>query len=151
MQLSMRTDYALRAVFTLAEHYGGPPIPIVELARRNDIPKRFLEQIMLDLKKGRWVKSCPGKSGGYVLAKSPARITMGEIIRHFNGSLAPIHCVSLTHYKHCSQESVCRFRHVMRDVRNLVALLLDRATIAEVIRTAPLAYEDRLGMEGDGI
>lgn len=151
MQLSMRTDYALRAVFTLAEHYGGPPIPIVELARRNDIPKRFLEQIMLDLKAGGWVKSRPGKSGGYMLARSPARITMGEIVRYFNGSLAPIHCVSLTHYKRCSQESVCRFRHVMRDVRNLVALLLDRATLAEVIRTAPFAYEDRLGMEGEGI
>jgi len=151
MQLSMRTDYALRAVFTLAEHYGGPPIPIVELARRNDIPKRFLEQIMLDLKTGKWVKSHPGKSGGYVLAKPPNRITMGEIVRHFNGSLAPIHCVSLTHYKRCSQESVCRFRHVMRDARNLVALLMDRATLSEVIRAAPFAYQDLNGMEGDGI
>lgn len=151
MQLSMRTDYALRAVFTLAEHYGGPPIPIVELARRNDIPKRFLEQIMLDLKEGKWVKSLPGKSGGYLLAKPPARITMGEIVRHFDGYLAPIHCVSVTDYKRCSQESVCRFRHVMRDARNMVARLMDRSTLAEVIRAAPHASKDYIGIDGEGI
>ena len=151
MQLSMRTDYALRAVFTLAEHYGGPPIPIVELARRNDIPKRFLEQIMLDLKEGKWVKSLPGKSGGYLLAKPPARITMGEIVRHFDGYLAPIHCVSVTDYKRCSQESVCRFRHVMRDARNTVARLMDRSTLAEVIRAAPHASKDYIGIDGEGI
>lgn len=147
----MRTDYALRAVFTLAEHYGGPPIPIVELARRNDIPKRFLEQIMLDLKEGKWVKSLPGKSGGYLLAKPPARITMGEIVRHFDGYLAPIHCVSVTDYKRCSQESVCRFRHVMRDARNMVARLMDRSTLAEVIRAAPHASKDYIGIDGEGI
>jgi len=64
MQLSMRTDYALRALFTLVEHYGGQPIPIAELARRNDVPKRFLEHIMLDLKERSWVTSTAGKRGG---------------------------------------------------------------------------------------
>ncbi len=147
----MRTDYALRAVFTLAEHYGGPPIPIIELARRNDIPKRFLEQIMLDLKEGKWVKSLPGKAGGYLLAKPPQRITMGEIVRHFDGYLAPIHCVSVTDYKRCSQESVCRFRHIMRDARNMVARLMDRSTLADVIRAAPSASKDLYGIGGDGI
>ena len=77
----MRTDYALRALFTLVEHYGGRPIPIVELARRNDIPKRFLEHIMLDLKERGWVDSMAGKRGGYRLAKNPGRITMGEVVR----------------------------------------------------------------------
>ncbi|HET9524240.1 MAG TPA: Rrf2 family transcriptional regulator, partial [Terrimicrobiaceae bacterium] len=71
MQLSMRTDYALRALFTLVEHYGGRPIPIIELARRNDIPKRFLEHIMLDLKERGWVDSLAGKRGGYRLSRSP--------------------------------------------------------------------------------
>lgn len=151
MQLSMKTDYALRAVFTLAEHYGGPPIPIGELARRNDIPKKFLEQILLGLKEGRWVASLPGKHGGYVLAKPPAKITMGEIVRHFDGYLAPIGCVSISDYRRCSQESVCRFRHVMRDARNMVARLMERSTLSEVIRAAPYASQNWLGMDGEGI
>ncbi len=151
MQLSMRTDYALRALFTLAEHHGGPPIPIVELARRNDIPKPFLEQIMLDLKAGKWVKSLPGKKGGYLLAKDPARIMMGEIVRHFDGYLAPIACVSLTDYKRCTQEPVCRFRHIMRDARNMVARLMDHSSLAEAIRAAPHASKDWFGLDGDGI
>ena len=119
MQLSMRTDYALRALFTLVEHHGGSPIPIGELARRNDVPKRFLEHIMLDLKSRGWVESFPGKRGGYMLKKNPAQITMGEVVRHFDGYLAPIACVSVTDYKRCSQEPVCRFRRVLLRTRPL--------------------------------
>jgi Rrf2 family protein len=139
VRLSKKTDYALRALFTLVDHHGGPPIPIRELARRNDVPKRFLEQIMLDLKAQGWVESTAGARGGYVLAKSPSQITMGEVVRHFDGILAPIHCVSLTGYKRCSQESVCRFRRVFFDARNYVARLMDRSTLAEVARGAPVS------------
>ena len=71
MRVSKKTDYALRALFTLVDNYGGQPIPIRELARRNDVPKRFLEQIMLDLKAQGWVSSTAGIRGGYVLAKTP--------------------------------------------------------------------------------
>ncbi len=151
MQLSMRTDYALRAMFTLAEHYGGGPIPIIELARRNDIPKRFLEHIMLDLKERKWVTSLPGKKGGYTLARHPSRITMGEIVRHFDGYLAPIGCVSVTNYKRCSQEPVCRFRHVMRQARNMVAELMDSSTLEEVLRAAPYGATETRGLDGEGI
>ena len=112
MRVSKRTDYALRALFTLVDHFGGAPIPIRELARRNDVPKRFLEQILLDCKKQGWVSSEAGIRGGYVLAKNPAKITMGEVVRHFDGILAPIDCVSVAGYKRCSQEPVCRFRRV---------------------------------------
>ena len=80
MRVSKRTDYALRALFTLVDHYGGSPIPIRELARRNDAPKRFLEQIMLALKAQGWVDSTAGIRGGYFLARNPAKITMGEVI-----------------------------------------------------------------------
>ena len=115
MHISKKTDYALRALFTLVEHYHGTPIPIRELARRNDIPKRFLEQIMLALKSQGWVDSTAGIRGGYVLARNPTKITMGEVVRHFDGILAPIDCVSVTGYVRCSQESVCRFRRVFFD------------------------------------
>jgi len=151
MQLSMRTDYALRALFTLVEHHGGKPIPINELARRNDIPKRFLEHIMLDLKARGWVSSMAGKRGGYVLARNPARITMGEVVRHFDGYLAPIACVSVTDYKRCSQEPVCRFRRVMLEARNVVARLMDSATLADVMRGSPVASAEVLGVNGEGI
>ena len=71
MKVSMRTDYALRVLFTLVENYGRGPIPIRELARRNEVPKRFLEHIMLEMKSQDWVRSTMGKQGGYILAKSP--------------------------------------------------------------------------------
>ena len=67
------------------DHFGGAPIPIRELARRNDVPKRLLEQIMLDLKAQGWVESAAGIHSGYVLAKDPDKITMGEVVRHFDG------------------------------------------------------------------
>lgn len=139
MRLSKKTDYALRVLFTLVDHYGSVPIPIRELARRNDVPKKFLEQIMLAMKGQGWVDSAPGLRGGYVLAKSPHKITMGEVVRHFDGILAPIECVSVTGYKRCSQEPLCRFRRVFLDARNYVAGLMDRATLADVARGAPVS------------
>ena len=150
----MKTDYALRALFTLVEHFGGGPIPIRELSRRNDVPKKFLEQIMLSLKTRGWVDSVAGLRGGYVLARSPDKITMGEVVRHFDGVLAPITCVSVTGYKRCSQEPVCRFRRVFLDVRNYIATLMDHSTLAEVAKgmpvTRPEVFAPRF-IGGDGI
>lgn len=143
MKLSKKTDYALRAIFTLVEYYESRlPIPIREIARRNDIPKRFLEHIMLDLKAKGWVESIPGTKGGYLLAKPPEQIALGEIVRHFDGILAPIGCVSLTGYERCTQESVCRFRRVMLDIRNYVAALMDQATLAKVFKGKIVTHEE---------
>lgn len=142
MKVSMKTDYALRVLFTLVEHYQRGPIPIRELARRNEVPKRFLEQIMLEMKSKNWVSSTMGKQGGYVLAKSPDKITAGEIIRHFDGVLAPIGCVSVYHYEPCSQEKVCRFRRLFLDVRNHAARLMDSATLESIFRGKPVRHEE---------
>lgn len=154
MQLSMQTDYALRAIFTLVEYYGGGPIAIREIARRNDVPKRFLEHILLQLKIGGWVSSVSGKRGGYFLSKDPNDITMGEIVRYFDGYLAPLACVSVTDYKRCSQESTCRFRYVMLRSRNLVAELMDKTTLAMIFK-APLVTDREVqslqGLGGEGI
>jgi len=153
MRVSKKTDYALRALFTLVEHFGGAPIPIRELARRNDVPKRFLEQIMLQLKAQGWVDSVAGVRGGYVLAKSPGKITMGEVVRHFDGILAPIDCVSVSGYKRCSQEPVCRFRRVFLDARNYVTQLMDRATLAQISKAAPVSKQEIFSgfIGGEGI
>jgi Rrf2 family protein len=154
MRISKKTDYALRALFTLVEHFGRGPIPIRELARRNDVPKRFLEQIMLELKARGWVKSMAGVRGGYVLARRPERIAMGEVVRYFDGILAPIHCVSVSGYRRCSQEPVCRFRRVFLEARNYATRLMDGATLAAVAKGAPVTgqevFESRL-VDGDGI
>ncbi|MBI4383315.1 MAG: Rrf2 family transcriptional regulator [Nitrospinae bacterium] len=142
MKLSMKSDYALRALLTLVEHYGGEPLSIRELAARNDIPKRYLEQIMLDLKGKGWVKSLPGRDGGFLLARPPTEISMGQVIRHFDEVLAPISCVSANKYEPCTQESVCRFRRVLLQVRNLTARLLDNSTLAKVFSGQPVEKEE---------
>jgi Rrf2 family protein len=142
MRLSKKSDYAMRAMFTLVEHYGRGPIPIRELARRNDVPKRFLEHIMLEMKAKGWVKSMAGRDGGYVLARSPEQITMGQIVRHFDGVMAPIGCVSVNHYERCSQEPVCRFRRILLDSRNYTARLMDQATLAAVFAGQPVSREE---------
>jgi len=147
MRISMKTDYALRAIFTLVEHYGGAPIPIRELARRNEAPKRFLEHIMLELKARGWVESVAGKKGGYRLAKDPARISMGEIVRHFEGLTAPINCVSVSQYERCTQEPVCRFRRVFLDIRNEIAQRMDRATLAGVFAGKPVSHDEVFATE----
>ena len=142
MKLSRKSDYALRALFTLVEHHGGGPIPIRELARRNDVPKRFLEHIMLELKEKGWVRSVPGREGGYVLARAPGNITMGQVVRHFDGLLSPIACVSSSHYRRCSQESICRFRRVLLEARNYTTRLMDQSTLAAAYGGKPVTAEE---------
>jgi len=154
MRLSRKSDYALRALFTLVAHYGQGPISIRELAERNDVPRRFLEHIMLDLKSKGWVRSIPGRIGGFELGKRPEEITMGEVVRHFDGILAPIGCVSTSHYEPCSQEPHCRFRRVLLDIRNYTARRMDQADLATVFAGAPVRHEEVFASEftgGDGI
>jgi Rrf2 family protein len=117
---------------SLVEHFGKGPISVRELAERNDISRKFLENIMLEMKAQGWVVSIPGRDGGYALARSPEDITMGQVVRHFDGILAPIACVSTSHYEPCSQEGVCRFRRVLLDIRNYIARLMDTATLSSV-------------------
>ena len=108
---------------------------------------------MLALKAQGWVDSVAGVRGGYRLAKNPSKITMGEVVRHFDGIIAPIDCVSVMGYKRCSQEPVCRFRRVFLDARNYVAALMDRATLAEVAKGTPVSkHEISAGfIGGEGI
>ncbi len=154
MRISKRTDYALRTLLTLVDHYGDRPIPIRELAQRNAVPKRFLEQIMLAMKAQGWVQSAAGLRGGYSLAKSPDQITMGQIVRHFDGLLAPLQCVSAHDYKTCSQEIGCRFRRVFLTARNSVTTLMDSATLADVAKGLPVSelevFEGNF-VDGEGI
>lgn len=153
MKLSKKSDYALRALLTLGDRFGQGPISIRELAEENDVPQRFLEQIMLDMKKVGWVTSIAGRIGGFQLAKAPAEITMGQVVRHFDGVLAPIGCVSSTHYEPCSQEWKCRFRRVLLEIRNFTVQLMEKATLANLLRGTPVAHREVFAdfVFGDGI
>jgi len=94
-----------------------------------------------------------GRDIRLLLAKNPAKITMGEVVRHFDGILAPIDCVSVAGYKRCSQESVCRFRRVFLDIRNYVAGVMDRSTLADVAKVLPVSKQELSGVfvGGEGI
>ena len=154
MKLSRKSDYALRALMTLVERFGKGPISIRELAEKNDVPRGFLEHIMLDLKSQGVVKSIAGRIGGFILARDPDDITMGEVVRHFDGLLAPIGCVSASSYEPCSQEAVCRFRRVLLDIRNYTAQKMDTATLGEVFGSVPVTSEEVFSLVfigGDGI
>jgi Rrf2 family protein len=140
----MKSDYALRSMMTLVKYYGKAPVSIRELAKINDVPKRFLEQIMLELKEKGYVDSTLGRDGGYFLSAAPENITMGEVVRHFDGILAPIGCVSASHYQQCSQEDTCKFRKIPLDIRNYIASLLDNTTLADLSKNKPVKTEDIL-------
>jgi Rrf2 family protein len=138
MKVSKKSDYALRVLFSLVEQYGQGPLSIRQLAQSNQVPRHFLEHILLDLKSQGWVDSLPGKYGGYVLAKPPEEIRMGQVVRFFDSLLAPIQCVSVLHYEKCSQEATCRFRRVFLQIRNETARLMDGASLATVYQGAPV-------------
>ncbi len=154
MRLSRRSDYALRALFDLADHFGHGPIPIRELAARNDIPRRFLEQIMIEMREAGWVNSVAGRVGGFELAVTPEKLTMGQVVRRFDGLLAPIGCVSVSAYEPCTQEGRCRFRRVLLEIRNHTTKLMDRASLATVLKGQPVLKEEVFEasyLHGEGI
>ena len=142
MKISKKTDYALRALFTIAEVSKEGTISIRELSVSVDIPRRFLENIMLEMNKAGWVKSIPGRNGGYALARDANEITLGEVIRYFEGMVAMITCVSVSNYEPCSQEGKCYFRRVFLNIRNLTAQILDRTTIASCLTQKPITKDD---------
>lgn len=142
MRLSKKSDYALRTLMYLACRTEQAPMSIRTLAAVNDIPYRFLQQIILDLKSNGWVNTVAGRDGGIVLAKGADEISMGAVVRFFDGVLAPIGCVSITHYEPCSQETVCRFRRLLLDIRNHTASLMDKTTLADLIVHTPPSYAE---------
>jgi Rrf2 family protein len=135
MKLSKRGEYGLRALQDLARHHGGGPVPNTELAERNNIPARFLEQILLTLKHGRIVRSQKGPRGGYTLARPPEQITLAEVVRLLDGPLAPIGCASETAYEPCGCPDMekCGLRRVMREVRDVVAKMMESTTLADLV------------------
>jgi Rrf2 family protein len=135
--LSKKAKYALKAMAVLAKEYGQGPILISEIARREGIPHKFLELILLELKNDGVLQSKKGKGGGYFLGRPPNQITMGHVIRVLDGPLAPIPCVSRTAYMRCHEcrdERTCGIRIVMKDVRDAIAKILDSTTLDDMLK-----------------
>ena len=137
MKLSKRGEYALRSLINLgiAAKVGRSLVRVAELAKAEDLPVKFLEQIMQQLREAGYVQSVRGKHGGYRLGKPAAQITIGNVVRLIDGPLAPIGCVSQTAYVpcNCPDEAHCGLRMLMLDVRNAIAAILDRYTLADVV------------------
>jgi len=137
MKLSRKGEYALRSLINLgiAAEVGRELVQVTELSDMEQLPIKFLEQIMQRLKEGGLVASVRGKFGGYRLAKPASSFTIGQVVRLIDGPLAPIGCVSQTAYEPCTcpDEAHCGLRMLMLDVRNAIAAILDRYTLADVV------------------
>src|SRR6266516_5260298 len=134
MKLSFRGEYALRALVVLGLNYGDSVMPIQAISKLQNIPKRFREQILHDLKSAGILESKRGIAGGYRLKMPPDRITLAEVIRHLEGPLAPVSCVSERFYHKCScpDEAKCAIRSVMKEVRDAIAGIMEKLTVADL-------------------
>jgi len=133
MKITYKGDYALKTILDLAVHYGNSPITIHDLAKRADIPLKFLEQILLDLKRGGFVISFRGKVGGYLLAKHPSQIKVGDVIRFIEGAIAPLACVD-NKYKGCKEISKCIFRPIWQSVTESTERIIDNITFEDLAK-----------------
>ncbi len=142
MRLSKRGEYGLRAMIDLATWTkGNGVIQIKDIAERQKIPAKFLEQILLTLKNAGLLHSKMGIGGGYYLAKPASDINLGQIVRILDGPLAPINCVSQSAYEPCGcpDERTCGLRLIMLDVRNAIAHILEHTSLADVAERAEIA------------
>jgi Rrf2 family protein len=140
--ISKRTQYGLKAVLALGRRYGEGPMLIATLSDEEGIPLKFLEAILLALKGRGLLESKKGRHGGYQLSRPPSTITVGSLIRMLDGPLAPLPCASELAFQPCDEcvdvES-CGTRIIMRQVRDAMADVLDRTTLADLIRRSDAA------------
>ncbi len=143
MKLSKKSDYALRAMIYLSMNYQKGSVQIKEISAKEKIPQKFLENILLALRKVGILNSKMGLRGGYELARSPDLITLGDVIRVLDGAIAPVNCVSQMSYKPCSEEVTCVIRGVMMDVRKAITDVLDTITFADMCKRVKDSLEKK--------
>ena len=139
--LSQKAKYALRALLALAQEGDDRSLLISDIAERHNLPKKFLEQILLDLKHHGLVQSRRGRHGGYGLLKPAAEISFGQVVRIIDGPLAPLPCLSRMAYRRCDDcpgEESCAIRRVFALTHELTTGVLDRTTLADALTGAPL-------------
>jgi Rrf2 family transcriptional regulator, cysteine metabolism repressor len=134
MSVSSKCYYALRAVYALAEHNSSEPLKIAEIAEREQIPIRFLEVILNQLKGGGFVRSKRGAEGGYFLARPAEDLTVGAVMRFVDGPIAPVDCVSQSRHKECEFHGECHFFGFWGRVRQAISDVVDKTTFADLVR-----------------
>jgi len=135
--LSKKTRYAIKALVVLGKNFGEAPMQISKIASDEHIPKKFLEQILLDLRNAGLLYSKKGAGGGYGLVKDPAEIFVVQVLRLTGGPVALLPCVSLNFYQKCDEcinEATCGVRDVFLEVRNATLKILSETSIADIIR-----------------
>jgi Rrf2 family cysteine metabolism transcriptional repressor len=142
VKLSTKGRYGVKAMFDLAQNYGSGPIPLNNIAQRNNISEHYLEQLIAVLRKSGLVKSVRGSQGGYTLSRSPETITIGDIIRVLEGPIAPVDCVSEDEPEHCDNADFCITRNIWAKVRDSVSQVLDSITLADMVEDAKKLQED---------
>ena len=138
MILSKKTRYAIVALTRLAKEYGNGPLQIKEIAEEEKIPQSFLENILLELRKMGILGSKLGKSGGYFLLRKPEDVNLAEIIRHFEGTIALMYCVSEKAYQpceFCKDESNCEIRKVFKEIRDTTYDILSRTNLKSLTQS----------------
>lgn len=145
--LTKKSKYGLKAVLFLAQQAGRGPILVSELSTRERIPKKFLESILLDLKRFGLLQSKKGKGGGYFLSRPPDQITVGQVVRALGGPLALTPCASQTAYARCEEcvdERTCGIRIAMKEVRDATSQILDNTTLAGLNAKSDLTIANNL-------
>jgi Rrf2 family protein len=149
--ITQKAKYAFKALFHLAAQPEGVSVPIEAVAKGAGVPRKFLEHILLDLKKKGIVASRRGRVGGYVLIKRPEEMTIGTILRAIDGPIAPLPCISRTAYRRCSdckEEKTCNVRRLFADTYSATLLLMDGTTLADALAGRPLAGAARGKVSG---
>jgi Rrf2 family protein len=133
--LNKKTQYAFQALMYLAEHHEQGPILIAEISEKKRIPLKFLENILLELRKAGMLESKKGKGGGYFLKLPPSQIRLADIIRKIDGPIAMLPCVSLYFYKRCSNcdEKNCGLHDTMIEVRDATLHILEGKTVGDLV------------------
>jgi len=142
--LSKKAKYALKALLYLTKNADRGLVLISEISAEERIPRKFLEAILVDLKTQQILQSTRGKNGGYALAKDPAQVSVGNIIRMIDGPLAAIPCVSHLYYRKCDEcmdEETCEIRLVMKKVRDATAAILDTTYLSDLHKINKLLSE----------
>jgi Rrf2 family transcriptional regulator, cysteine metabolism repressor len=144
MKFGVGVDYSLKALLMLAERFpGAQPLRVEEIAAVQGVPENYLRRLLIELKRGGLVLSQKGPSGGYMLARSPARITMADVVEIIEGDYTPVECLEHGANSFCPRDSGCPMREVWRDVRDSVVAILRNATLQSLLdrRKSVVTYQ----------
>jgi len=142
LRISTKGHYGVQAMFELAQHYGTGPVSLRAIAERQVISEHYLEQLIAGLRKAGLVSSVRGAQGGYILARDPADIKVGDIVRVLEGPIAPVECVNDNETEHCLRSEFCITRGVWEKVKDSIEDVLDSISLADMCREAEKEMKD---------